>query len=132
MLRCWIRGGCRTFQQYQYSHENCIKLPIAMGTSLHYLYVYEYILAKVRRHRLSASRFIRIQHQLRSDFRVKILRRKESEGNGRLLQCRAFLVCLLRTLGNICAAIMSEQNDMRQTALTVIAQMAVQDSRQHQ
>lgn len=57
------------------------------------------------------SWLIRVQHQLRSHFFVKLLWRQEAQSDCRLLQCSAFFMGLLRTLGDIFyeTAVMSSQ-----------------------
>lgn len=48
------------------------------------------------------SRLVGVQHQLRADFVVKLLRRQEAQRHRGLLQGRALLVRLLCALGNVC------------------------------
>lgn len=48
-----------------------------------------------------SSRLIGVQHQLWPDLFVKLLRRQEAKRHRGLLQRRALLVRLLRTLGNV-------------------------------
>lgn len=47
------------------------------------------------------SRLLRIKHQLRSDFLIKLFRRQKPKPNRSLLQRRPFLMCLFRALGYI-------------------------------
>ena len=74
-----------------------------------------------------------MEHELRADFLVKLLRSEEAKRNGSLLEGRALLVRLLCTLGDICGA---RHNNARlyrtRETHTVVAEMAVQDSRQHE
>ena len=73
-----------------------------------------------------------MQHQFWADFLVKLLRREESERDSGFLQCRALLVGLLRTFCDICSTLSAMGGGLCMAVRTVITQVAVENSRQHQ
>ena len=53
-----------------------------------------------------SSRLVRMQHQFRTDFLIKLLRGQKAQRDRSLLQRRPLLVRLLRALGNICTGLL--------------------------
>jgi hypothetical protein len=79
------------------------------------------------------SSLIRVQHQLRTNLVVELLRRQEPERYRGLLQRRALLVRLLCTFRHVYVASSAMTfKHMFMTVLTVVAKVAVQNGGEHE